>query len=88
MNPAVAAACSILGFDPLFVANEGKLVAFVKADCAEQALSVLAESPDGHQAAIIGEVTAKGPGQVRLRTALGGLRAVEMLAGDQLPRIC
>ncbi|MBW2504342.1 MAG: hydrogenase expression/formation protein HypE, partial [Deltaproteobacteria bacterium] len=88
MNPAVAAACSLLGFDPLFVANEGKLLAFVKADLADQALRVLAQSPGGQQAAIIGEVTAKGPGQVRLKTAIGGLRAVEMLAGEQLPRIC
>ncbi len=88
VNDAVGGACAILGLDPLFVANEGKLLAFVAADAADQALAILREHPLGRQAAIIGEVTGVTPGKVRLRTAIGGLRAIEMLAGEQLPRIC
>ncbi len=85
---AVASACTILGLDPLFVANEGKLLAFVAAETAEQALAILKSHEFGRQAAIIGEVTAEAPGKVRLQTTIGGLRAIEMLAGEQLPRIC
>ncbi len=88
IDSAVASACAILGLDPLFVANEGKLLAFVAAEAAEQALSILLNHEFGRRAAIIGEVSAAAPGKVRLRTAVGGLRAVEMLAGEQLPRIC
>ncbi len=86
--PAVAGACSILGLDPLFVANEGKLLAFVAPEAAEQALAILQKHKYGQQAAIIGEVTARTTGKVRLQTTIGGLRAIEMLAGEQLPRIC
>jgi hydrogenase expression/formation protein HypE len=85
---SVASACAILGLDPLFVANEGKLLAFVAAETAEQALAILKSHEFGRQAAIIGEVTAEAPGKVRLQTTIGGLRAIEMLAGEQLPRIC
>jgi hydrogenase expression/formation protein HypE len=88
INPAVAGACGILGLDPLFVANEGKLLAFVAPEAAEQALSIMLSHVHGKQAAIIGEVTSTAGGKVRLRTAIGGLRAIEMLAGEQLPRIC
>jgi hydrogenase expression/formation protein HypE len=88
VNPSVGAACAILGLDPLFVANEGKLLAFVAGEVADQALAILQRHPHGRQAAIIGEVTATAPGKVRLKTAIGGLRAIEMLAGEQLPRIC
>lgn len=88
VNPAVAGACAILGLDPLFVANEGKVLAFVSAECADRALAAMQRHPLGRHAAIIGEVTATTPGKVRVKTALGGLRAVEMLAGEQLPRIC
>ncbi len=88
IDSAVASACAILGLDPLFVANEGKLLAFVAAEAAEQALAILMNHTFGRRAAIIGEVSAAAPGKVRLRTAIGGLRAVEMLAGEQLPRIC
>ncbi len=88
INPAVAGACAILGLDPLFVANEGKLLAFVAPDVAEQALALMHSHEYGKQAAIIGEVTATANGKVRLQTAIGGLRAIEMLAGEQLPRIC
>jgi len=88
VNPSVGGACAILGMDPLFVANEGKLLAFVAAEVADQALAILQRHPHGKQAAIIGEVTATNPGKVRLKTTIGGLRAIEMLAGEQLPRIC
>jgi len=88
IDSAVTSACAILGLDPLFVANEGKLLAFVAAEAAEQALAILMNHTFGRRAAIIGEVSAAAPGKVRLRTAIGGLRAVEMLAGEQLPRIC
>jgi hydrogenase expression/formation protein HypE len=88
VNPSVGGACAILGLDPLFVANEGKLLAFVAGEVADQALAILQRHPHGKQAAIIGEVTATAPGKVRLKTAIGGLRAIEMLAGEQLPRIC
>jgi hydrogenase expression/formation protein HypE len=86
--PAVASVCAILGLDPLFVANEGKLLAFVEPAAADAALAVMQAHEFGRQAAIIGEVTAHADGRVRLNTAIGGLRAVEMLAGEQLPRIC
>ncbi len=88
INQAVGGACAILGLDPLFVANEGKLLAFVAEKAADQALAILQRHPNCEQAAIIGEVTATAPGKVRLKTAIGGLRAIEMLAGEQLPRIC
>jgi hydrogenase expression/formation protein HypE len=88
INPAVAGACAILGLDPLFVANEGKLLAFVAAEEAEQALKIMQGHEYGRQAAIIGEVTSRANGKVRLHTTLGGLRAIEMLSGEQLPRIC
>jgi hydrogenase expression/formation protein HypE len=85
---SVAGACAILGLDPLFVANEGKLLAFVAAETADQALLIMQSHKYGKQAAIIGEVTAIADGKVRLQTSIGGLRAIEMLAGEQLPRIC
>jgi len=88
VSDAVGGVCSILGLDPLFVANEGKLLAFVAPEAAEEALAVMQKNPHGGQAAIIGEVTALADGKVRLKTAIGGLRAIEMLAGEQLPRIC
>lgn len=88
VSAEVAGACAILGLDPLFVANEGKLLAFVAPESADRALAVMRRHPGGGQAAIIGEVTGTAPGKVRLQTAIGGLRAIEMLAGEQLPRIC
>jgi hydrogenase expression/formation protein HypE len=84
----VAGACAILGLDPLFVANEGKLLAVVAAESAETALALMRCHPEGREAAIIGEVTGAASGKVFMRTAIGGLRAIEMLAGEQLPRIC
>jgi len=88
VDKSVAGACAILGLDPLFVANEGKLLAFVTTEAADQALRIMQSHKHGKQAAIIGAVTAIADGKVRLQTAIGGLRAIEMLAGEQLPRIC
>ena len=88
VNPAVRGVCAILGLDPLFVANEGKLLAFVAPEAADRVLACIQRHPLGAQAAIIGQVTPGDAGRVRMETAVGGLRAVEMLAGEQLPRIC
>jgi hydrogenase expression/formation protein HypE len=84
----VRAACEVLGLDPLYVANEGILVAFVGAKDAQRALSALRSHPLGENARRIGMVTAEHPRVVALRTALGGTRVVDLLPGDQLPRIC
>lgn len=86
--PAVRGVCSILGLDPLFVANEGKLLAFVAPEAAERVLGRIRQHHLGSQAAIIGYVGQEQSGRVRMETAIGGSRAVEMLAGEQLPRIC
>jgi len=88
INGAVGGACAILGLDPLFVANEGKLLAFVTADKSEEVLDAMRQHPEGRESAIIGEVTGSSDGKVFMRTAIGGKRAIEMLAGEQLPRIC
>lgn len=85
---AVEAACEMLGLDPLYVANEGVLLAFVTPDRAEAALAALRAQPLGEGAARIGTVVAEHPGMVVMRTAIGGLRVVDLLPGDQLPRIC
>ncbi|AJE02104.1 hydrogenase expression/formation protein HypE [Geobacter pickeringii] len=87
LNGAVKGVCSILGLDPLYVANEGKLLAVVAPEAAERLLARMKRHPLGHGAAIIGEV-GDGGGKVQMETAVGGVRAVEMLAGEQLPRIC
>lgn len=88
VKPAVRGVCSILGLDPLFVANEGKLLAFVAPDMAERVLAAIRRHPLGADAAIIGEVEDAPAGRVRMETLVGGMRAVEMLSGEQLPRIC
>ncbi|MFC7842695.1 hydrogenase expression/formation protein HypE [Streptomyces sp. NPDC001046] len=86
---AVAAACDLLGLDPLVVANEGCLVAFVAAPAADGALDALRSLPEGREAARIGRVLASGAeGRVTLRTLVGARRVVEMPLGEQLPRIC
>ncbi len=84
----VRGACEILGLDPLFVANEGRFLAFVAPDQAEELLEVMRDHPLGRGARIIGEVVEAHPGVVRMETWLGGSRVVEMLSGEQLPRIC
>lgn len=85
---AVAAACEMLGLDPLYVANEGVLVAIVAPEAVEAALAALRDHPTGAGAVKIGDVRDRPAGMVSLRTALGGSRVVDMLPGDQLPRIC
>jgi hydrogenase expression/formation protein HypE len=84
----VHAACEILGLDPLYVANEGKLLAVVPAGDADRAVAALQSHPLGREAAVIGEIVADHPGMVTLRSSIGGERMVTMLAGEQLPRIC
>jgi hydrogenase expression/formation protein HypE len=88
IRPEVAGAAEILGIDPLYVANEGKLVAVVAAEAADAALGALRSYELGRDAAIVGELTADEPGLVLLDTAFGGSRIVDMLVGDPLPRIC
>ena len=88
VNPAVAGAGEILGIDPLYVANEGKLVAFVAAAVADAALAAVRATPAGADAALIGEVVDEPPGRVLGRTSFGGHRMIDMLVGDPLPRIC
>jgi hydrogenase expression/formation protein HypE len=84
----VRGACEILGLDPLYVANEGKLLAIVAREAAEAVLHTMREHPLGSQAAIIGEVVPEHPGSVFLRSRIGGMRVVDMMSGEQLPRIC
>ena len=84
----VRGACEILGLDPLYVANEGKLVAIVAPEAAGAALAALRGHPLGRDAAAIGEVVAEHPGRVVLRSRVGGSRIVDLLSGEQLPRIC
>jgi hydrogenase expression/formation protein HypE len=88
LREEVLAACEMLGFDPLYVANEGKLVAIVPPDDADKILRAMRKNRYGKDAAIIGEVGAEKPGRVVMKTALGASRIVDMLTGDLLPRIC
>ena len=81
-------ACEILGLDPLYVANEGKLVAIVAPDLAEPLVTRMRQHQYGADACIIGEVKAEPGGIVSMRTGFGGTRIVDMLVGEQLPRIC
>lgn len=84
----VRGACEMLGLDPLYVANEGKLIAIVPPDVADGLLATMRQNPLGKNARIIGTVSERHPGLVTMRTDLGTTRIVDMLAGDQLPRIC
>jgi len=84
----VRGACEILGLDPLYVANEGKCIAIVAPAAAEAVLAVMRAHPLGRQAVAIGEVVGEHPGRVFMRSRIGGLRVVDMLSGEQLPRIC
>ena len=88
LKPEVAGACELLGFDPLYLANEGKLLAFVSAECADAVLKTIRSDPCGKDAVIVGEVVTDYPGKVFMKTRIGGKRIVDMLAGEQLPRIC
>jgi hydrogenase expression/formation protein HypE len=88
VRPEVRAVCDILGFDPLYLANEGKVIIFVESLYTEKVMRVLHGHPYGREARVIGRVTASPAGQVGLRTGIGGVRLLDMLVGDQLPRIC
>jgi hydrogenase expression/formation protein HypE len=88
IDPAVAGASEILGIDPMYVANEGKLVAFVAPEQADQALAALRGVPGCEDAAEFGEVKTEPPGMVLVETSFGGKRVMDQLVGDPLPRIC
>jgi hydrogenase expression/formation protein HypE len=88
VDPAVAGASEILGIDPMYVANEGKLVAFVAPDAVDAALAALRSVPGCERAAEIGEVRTEPPGMVLVETSFGGKRVMDQLVGDPLPRIC
>ena len=88
VRPEVRGACELLGIDPMYVACEGRLVAVVPGDSAGLAVQALRGHPLGAEAALIGQVVADQPGIVRLKTAFGGTRIVDLLVGDPLPRIC
>ncbi|MBA2392136.1 MAG: hydrogenase expression/formation protein HypE [Ktedonobacteraceae bacterium] len=88
IHTGVRGACEILGLDPLTIANEGKLLAIVAPEKADRALAVMREHQSGRESAIIGTVQAEPPGMVFLRTDIGGMRVLDMLVGDPLPRIC
>lgn len=88
VRPPVMAACEMLGFDPLYVANEGKLIAIVPPESAEAILKAMKSTRYGEEAVVIGEVRADAPGRVLMKTSIGTTRIVDMLAGEMLPRIC
>lgn len=88
VRPEVKSACELLGLDPLYVANEGKLIAICPADRADTLLAAMRAHPKGRDAAIVGEVLEDSRCFVRMKTQLGGTRMVDWLAGEQLPRIC
>jgi hydrogenase expression/formation protein HypE len=88
ISEEVKGACEILGLDPLYVANEGKLLAIVSEEDVDSVLSAMQAHPLGEKAAIIGSITGDHPGLVLMKTRIGGSRVVDMLSGEQLPRIC
>lgn len=88
ISEEVKAACEILGFDPIYVANEGKLLAFVDPADTQKVLDVMRSHPYGRDAVVIGKVVKEHPSQVVMKTAIGSKRIVDMISGEQLPRIC
>ena len=88
VNPAVVGACEVLGIDPMYVANEGRLVAFVQQEAADDALAALRSVSGCERAAEIGQVAEDQRGLVIVETAFGGRRVMDLLVGDPLPRIC
>ena len=84
----VRGACEILGLDPLYVANEGKLLAIVPRESAQEVLRAMQAHPMGKDAVVIGQVMVENPGIVLMKSRVGGTRVVDMLSGEQLPRIC
>ena len=88
MHEDVTAACEMMGLDPLYVANEGKFIAFVAEKDARRAVHILKQHPGGREACIIGQVKDTDKGIVTMKTKIGTTRIVDMLSGEQLPRIC
>ena len=88
VQESVRGLCEIFGFDPLYMANEGKVVMIVGKDDAEKVLGILNTDELGKNAVIIGEITGSNKGMVVMNTGIGGKRIIDMLAGEQLPRIC
>jgi hydrogenase expression/formation protein HypE len=88
IDEEVKGACEILGLDPLYVANEGKLLAIAAPEDVDSTVTALRAHPLGKKAAVIGEVVEEHPGFVMMKTRVGGIRVVDMLSGEQLPRIC
>lgn len=88
VTPQVAGACELLGLDPLYVANEGRMIAIVAASAAERALAILQAHPDAPQPALIGVVRDQPAGTVELRNPFGSSRLLDLLSGEQMPRIC
>jgi hydrogenase expression/formation protein HypE len=88
VSPAVRGACEVLGLDPMYIANEGKLLVILPEREAETVLETMKRHPLGHEASIIGKVTAEHPAVVRMTTSIGSSRIIDMLTGEQLPRIC
>jgi hydrogenase expression/formation protein HypE len=88
INESVKGACDILGLDPLYVANEGKLLALVAPEAEERIIEAMRKHDLGRRAAVIGRASGDRPGKVFMKTAIGGTRILDMLTGEQLPRIC
>ena len=88
LKEEVRGACEMLGLDPLYVANEGKCLVIAARERADEILGLMRDHPQGKDAAIIGELVSKHPGRVTIRSGIGGTRIVDMLSGEQLPRIC
>jgi hydrogenase expression/formation protein HypE len=88
VHPKVRGFCELLGFDPVYVANEGKVLMIVNGSDADRVLKVMKSDELGRDSAIIGEVTPLYPGKAWMQTGVGGKRILDMLAGEQLPRIC
>ena len=84
----VQAVCQVLGYDPLYLANEGKMIAIVSADVADDVVQMMQTFTEGRDAVIIGDVVNGNAGKVGLQTAVGGIRLLDMLGEDQVPRIC
>jgi hydrogenase expression/formation protein HypE len=88
VRESVKGACEVLGLDPLYVANEGKLLAIIRPDMADAVLAQMHAHPLGRDAVRIGEVVSEHPGMVLMKTEIGGTRVLDVMFGEQLPRIC
>jgi hydrogenase expression/formation protein HypE len=88
VSPEVRGACEVLGLDPLYIANEGKLLVILPGDEADAVLRKMREHPLGSKACVIGRLTREHPGVVRMTTGIGSSRIIDVLTGEQLPRIC